>query len=161
MTFRTSANTNLPHRQRGFSLLELVAAFVVFALGFGALMQILSGSLRNARLAADYTQAALWAQTKLDTEGFGEHLKEGHRRGEFDDKYRWQLDVQKYQFPDTNPQLQTVGQMDLYRLDLTVSWGSRADERSTHFVTLRAALPDPNAGLNLPGGTNTGGRGQP
>ena len=75
---------SLPRRQRGFSLLELVAAFLVFALGFGALMQILSASLRNARLSAEYTQAALWAQSKLDSVGIGDKLKEGGSSGEFE-----------------------------------------------------------------------------
>ena len=138
---------NLPRRQRGFSLIELIAAFVVFAIGFGALMQILSSSLRNTRLSAEYTEAALWAQTKLDTAGFGEHLKEGSERGDFNDNYRWQLEVHKYQFSDNQQSTQALTQMDLYRLDLTVSWGERFNARSAHFVTLRAANPDPNAGM--------------
>ena len=86
-------------RQRGFSLIELVAAFVVFALAFGVLMGILSSSIRNTRLAAEYTQAALWAQSRLDVVGIGEKLEEGHESGRFDDEYRWELDISKYEPP--------------------------------------------------------------
>lgn len=144
-----------PRHQRGFSLLELVAAFLVFALGFGALMQILSSSLRNVRLSAEYTQAALWAQSKLDIAGVGEKLKEGSTRGEFDKRYRWELDVSKYQPEEVTSTtgLQAPAQVgveappsiDLFRLDLVVSWGGPLSERSAHFTTLRAANPDPNA----------------
>lgn len=155
MTSRSALATSHLRRQRGFSLLELVAAFLVFALGFGALMQVLSGSLRNARLSAEYTQAALWAQSKLDTVGVGQKIEEGNTRGEFDKRYRWELDVSRYDPPEvTSPTgvftpaqagVETAPAVDLFRVDLVVVWGGPLSERSAHFTTLRAANPDPNA----------------
>jgi len=78
---------------RGFSLIEMVAAFLVFAIAMGVLMQILAGSIANTRRSADYTMAALWAQSKLDTVGVGEPIEAGHSDGEFDDTYRWDLEI--------------------------------------------------------------------
>jgi len=133
-----------PAMQRGFSLIELVAAFVVFALGFGALMQILTGSVRNARLSYEYTQAALWAQTKLDTAGVGQRLEEGVTRGSFNDAYRWEMQVAKFQPADSEAMkgVQGTYPVDLFRIDLEVHWGARGQERTAHFGTLRAANPD-------------------
>jgi general secretion pathway protein I len=133
-----------PRPQRGFSLIELVAAFLIFAVGFGVLMQILSSSIRNTRQAAEYTQAALWAQSKLDTVGFGEKFKEGSERGRFDDVYRWELQVSKYQPSDSKlaTGLEQIAPVDLYECDLTVSWGQQRNSHNARFVTLRAAVPD-------------------
>lgn len=80
---------------RGFSLIEMVAAFLVFAIGMGVLMQILSTSMQTTRKSSDYTMAALWAQSKLDTVGIGEHIEEGRSSGRFDDTYSWELTIQK------------------------------------------------------------------
>jgi general secretion pathway protein I len=158
-----------PPRQRGFSLVELIAAFVIFALAFGMLMQILSGSLRNTRQSADYTQAALWAQSLLDIQGVGETLRDRDDGGNFDDKYSWRLHVAKIQPPEP---LQSVGgggvgnqngqapvvtpvanNIDLYQLELVVSWGSYYMTHNARFVTLRAVTPDngqPPGGAFLP-----------
>ena len=146
-----------PLRQRGFTLIELVAAFVIFALGFGVLLQILGGCLHTTAQAADYTRASLWAQSLLDTQGIGETLQEGAASGSFDDKYSWQLRVAKIQPPET---VQTgapaagnrnapaavatpVGNnIDLFQLELVVSWGSYYMTHNARFVTLRAITPD-------------------
>jgi general secretion pathway protein I len=89
----------LPRRQRGFSLIEVIAAFLIFALGFGVLLEILTGSLRIAHRSQDYTQAALWAQSKLDLVGVGEPLKDGDDSGKFDDDYRWSMHIAKVDPP--------------------------------------------------------------
>ncbi|HSX61132.1 MAG TPA: prepilin-type N-terminal cleavage/methylation domain-containing protein [Tahibacter sp.] len=145
-----------PARQRGFSLIELVAAFVVFALGFGVLMGILSASIRNTRLAADYTQAALWAQSQLDIVGIGEKLEPGRKSGRFDDRFRWELDIQKYEPPpDANaaPKPDGFQSIDMFRVDLEVLWGDRRSPRSAHFVSLRSA----NAEAGIVGGERPDG----
>ena len=49
------------NRQAGFSLIEMVAAFLVFAIGIGVLMQVLATSMHSTRASSDYTMAALWA----------------------------------------------------------------------------------------------------
>ena len=82
------------NRQRGFSLIELVAAFMVFAIGAGALMQMLASSMRNVQHSGAYTMAALWAESKLDVVGVGEPIEPGTTNGRFDDVYSWQLDIQ-------------------------------------------------------------------
>ena len=83
------------HRQAGFSLIEMVAAFLVFAIGIGVLMQVLATSIHNTRLSSDYTMAALWAESKLDTLGVGTQIEAGSSNGSFDDNYSWQLEIRQ------------------------------------------------------------------
>jgi general secretion pathway protein I len=97
-----------PQRMRGFSLIEMVAAFLVFAIGIGVLMQILTTSIRNTRQSSDYTMAALWAESKLDTVGVGEQLQPGRSNGSFDDVYSWDLSVQQVDPASVEPQVQAV-----------------------------------------------------
>lgn len=80
---------------RGFSLIEMVAAFLVFAIGVGVLMRILATSMHNTRESSDYTMAALLAQSGLDAVGVGKPIEEGSSSGRFDDKYGWGLDIKK------------------------------------------------------------------
>lgn len=139
-------------RQRGFSLIEMVAAFLVFAIGIGVLMQILATSMHSARQSSQYTMAALWAESKLDTVGVGVPIEAGRSSGRFDDNYSWELDIEQVdpasvampqqqaamaagnktataknaQTPVANAGLGggiQVSPFDLYQVDLTVIWG--------------------------------------
>ena len=60
---------------RGFSLIEMVAAFLVFAIAIGVLMSVLTAAMRNTRMSVDYTMAALWAQ-KTKSEAFAEFARQ-------------------------------------------------------------------------------------
>jgi len=143
------------NRQAGFSLIEMVAAFLVFAIGIGVLMQVLATSMHNTRSSSDYTMAALFAESKLDVIGVGEPIEPGSTNGRFDDNYSWQLDIQLVDPQSVEPPPQQyatgggsgmqqnqgmqqrmttgagnagalqVSPFDLYELDLTVSWGGR------------------------------------
>lgn len=149
----------MPPRQSGFTLIELVAAFVIFALAFGILLRTLSDSLHVAKQSQDATQAALYAQSLLDVQGVGEPLKDGDFNGSFDDKYRWRLQVVKIPPQDIAPVTSAVPavgntgappvqtapiapNIDLYKLQLDVTWGSIYLQHDARFVTLRAENAD-------------------
>jgi general secretion pathway protein I len=75
-----------------------------------------------------------------------EPLQPGSRSGDFDHRYRWQLDVAPWNPPGSHPQ---DAMLQLYRLDLTVRWGNRAHPQVAHFSTLRVGGP-PGPGGNAP-----------
>jgi general secretion pathway protein I len=148
---------------RGFTLIELVAAFVIFALGFGILLQIVGGALHTTAQSAEYSRAAMWAQSLLDTEGIGEPLREGSSGGRFDDRYSWQLSISRYDPPpvqstvttpttaDANGLITAVAKpLDLFQLDLVVSWGSQYLTHHAHFATVRVMNPQIEAGNDIP-----------
>jgi general secretion pathway protein I len=137
-----AATRRVRRKQGGFSLLEIVVAFVIFALAFGLLMQIMSTSLKNTRRSAAATEAALLARSKLDEVGMGEKLDEGVEAGRFDNGYRWSLDVRKLDAPPSSTGLVEPIGVDLYRLELVVSWDEGNAEREARFATERAIQPD-------------------
>ncbi|MCH8478544.1 MAG: prepilin-type N-terminal cleavage/methylation domain-containing protein [Wenzhouxiangella sp.] len=124
-------------RQRGFTLIEIMAAFALFALLFGMVLQILSTSLSNTRRAGDFTQAALWAQSKLDVAGIETMLEPGRTRGQFDDRFSWVLEVSEELVFDERGLDALDLPIALYRLELTVEWGERP-VRESYFSTLRS-----------------------
>lgn len=126
---------------RGFTLIEIVVAFSILAVGLGIAMQIATGAMRQARSASDYTEAALYAQSLLDNVGVGERLEEGDSSGEFDDRFRWSLHTEPYEIPTDTPLEAGIAPVELYRLELLVQWQRGRGEQEARFVTLRALTP--------------------
>jgi general secretion pathway protein I len=126
--------------QHGFSLIEIIAALLILAIAFAALMQVAGGSISLTNNAADHAQAALWARSLLDSAGMEKKLQPGNSEGKFDDQYRWRLSVQPYQPSDAGGN----SPMQIFKLDLDVIWGGRR-ERSAHFSTLRLVSAVPQA----------------
>jgi general secretion pathway protein I len=132
-------------RQRGFTLIEIVVAFAILSIGLGIAMQIAGGAMRNARQAATRTDAALYAQSLLDTAGVGERLEEGTSNGEFGEQFRWTLRAEPYEIESETPIEPGMSPVQLYRLELVVTWEAGGKEQQASFVTLRALTPDPGA----------------
>jgi general secretion pathway protein I len=132
---------------RGFSLLEVIAAIMLLAIAFGALMEVAGGSIRLSKDAADHSQAALWARTLLDTRFAIDPVKPGVTNGQFDNQYRWQLDVTPWTAPGVTAAA-NANTMQMYRLDLDVMWGDEPFVHHAHFATLRIGSPNtPTAAL--------------
>lgn len=131
----------------GFTLIEIVLAFSILAIGMTLAMQAATHSVRQARQAAEQTEAALLAQNLLDAIGRDERLEEGESEGEFDDSpYRWRLTVNKYEpvedagLPAAPVAMPT--EVELLEIELVIEWDAGDRRRESRFNTLRALLPD-------------------
>jgi general secretion pathway protein I len=131
-----------PRSTHGFSLLEVVAAILLLAIAFTALMRVAGGSIGLTNNASDYTRAALWARSLLDTVDAEGPLRPGRTEGQFDRQYRWRLTVAPWRPADADPQ-QPPSPLQVVKLDLDVLWGQGRSERSAHFSTLRMTAPQP------------------
>jgi general secretion pathway protein I len=128
---------------RGFTLLEVLLAFVIFALSFATVLEIMGASVRSTTRARDYTEAALLAQSVMDMVGMQIPLAEGASGGEAHGGYRWELVISPYQplsAEDRSLELAEVAGTMLYWVDLDVSWGDPERPREARFTTVRAIL---------------------
>jgi general secretion pathway protein I len=127
----------------GFTLLELLLAFLVFSLSFATVLEILSGSMRNTVRARQYTEAALTAQSVMDQLGLEIPLVAGQRAEGEDGDYRWSLEIFPYEGSEGELQdveLAELTGIELLQIDLSVAWGEPPRDRSSEFSTVRAML---------------------
>ena len=132
-----------PGGSRGFTLLEVLLAFVIFAMSFATVLEILGGSMRSTVRARDYTEAALLAQSLADMVGTEIPLEEGSLAGEAPGGYQWEVVMSLYepQSPDDRTlEIAEVSGTILYWVDLEVAWGDESRQRQVHFSTVRSIL---------------------
>lgn len=136
-----------PAGQGGYTLVEVLVAFVVLALALTFLLGTLSGSTRQVRWSADAARAALHAQSLLAEIGVGEVLQPGRDEGEFEDgRYRWRLEVAPWVDP-----LRPGGQPEdpfsaqLLQLRLELDWGEGGPAQRLVLDSLRLVQPEPGA----------------
>ena len=84
-----------PADASGFTILEVLAAFVVFAVTLAVLLQLFSGGLRDAQLADEYARAVLIAQSRLDGYTAAERLEEVNASGT-ESGFAWTLSAAAY-----------------------------------------------------------------
>lgn len=142
-----SARLPAMQAQAGFSLLEVIAAIMLLAIAFTALMKVAGASAQLTHNAAVHSEAALWARSKLDSVFVEQPVKLGSSSGQFNSQFRWRLDVTPWTQAGTP---QPNAPMHLYQLDLEVMWGSLAHPQSAHFRTLRLTGLEANDGSGAP-----------
>ncbi|HKJ18042.1 MAG TPA: type II secretion system protein [Xanthomonadales bacterium] len=133
-------------RSGGFTLLEVLLAFVIFSISFAVVLQIISGSIRNTMRSKQFTEVALIAQSVMDTVGLDIPLEMGSESSGDSGDYRWELRVMEYE-PTEDPEnisdalvLAELTGIELLQVELLVIWGDPSDERSRRFSTVRAMM---------------------
>ena len=132
------------HRNAGFSLLEVLAAFVILALVATALFRLFSGSLTNASAAEEWSRALLLAESQLDQAASTQPLKEISERGsDSTGRIQWETRVVPYSPPDVSPDLEHAAELlgtRLYRVTTDVKFpGVIKGERSLSLSTVKLA----------------------
>ena len=81
------------------------------------------------------------SQSLLDNVGVGERLEEGDSDGEFDDRFRWTLHTEPYEIETETPMEAGIAPVELFRIELVVSWQRGKNTQEARFTTLRALTP--------------------
>jgi Tfp pilus assembly protein PilV len=127
----------------GFSLLEVLAAFVILSLFATSLFGLFSGALGNAS-AADWSRALLVAQSRLAAAASVQPLAEASDAGTEDEgRIRWETRVAPWDPPEVDPELARISEAmttRLYRVEVDVRFpGIAGGERSIALATVRMA----------------------
>jgi len=125
-------------RTAGFTLVELVIAFVLLAIGIVAILELVGQSALNARLARNRTQAALLAQQRMEELLSQPDLQPGISEGNFGDRFpqfRWRAQIEQVS-GSADP-----AQAPLYRLTVVVEWQEGTRPQSVQLDTLWTPVP--------------------
>lgn len=79
--------------ERGFALIEILVAFVILALGLGAILTGVVVAMRSDTRTQVSRTALRVAQSRLEAAGITEALAPGYREGVIANKFRWRQTV--------------------------------------------------------------------
>ncbi len=118
--------------QRGFTLMEVLVAFTIFAFSFGAILQIFSTGTRNAGVSRAYAVALGHAQSQLERLGIEEPLEPGRSSGVLDDGMSWHLEVTPFEDRPAEDSL-----LRAFTVKAVVTWRDGDQEREVALSSLR------------------------
>ena len=150
-------------REGGFTLLEILVAFIIAAIGIAALVQGASGGLGGAQAAAHYQEAVSRAQSRLALLAAA-RLQPGEQRGDDGGGYSWRVFIQPGASTPApqppakspaagggaaNPTSQTpptparAAQLVLYAVSVTIGWALDGGDRQVTLYSQRLGLSEP------------------
>jgi len=123
-----------PPRAAGFSLIEVLVAFFIFALVIGSALQLVGSSLDLAARARDSGEARLIAESVLARVGGDIPLRPGRYEGQADGGYTWQVtaEARPFQGGGAEPEIEALA------VRVRVSWGTAG-----RHVELQTLVPVP------------------
>ncbi len=127
----------MPYNQRGFTILEVLVAFLVAALLLSVILSGFSSGMSQLVRADRLSQAAIVAQSRLAEVGIVEPLQESHYKGrdEQSPEFSWEVNIAPFAWDFTAVLAETGGM--LYRVDVEVFWLSAGKTHSFILSSLR------------------------
>jgi prepilin-type N-terminal cleavage/methylation domain-containing protein len=145
----TARRHSAQRRRRGLTLLEVIVAMALMAIGITAVLQAITACLRSSTASAEYSRGVLLAQRVATDYQRNEELDVGVKDGEFDDTpgYTWEV------------QVASADDEGLYPVRVTVAWANGA-RRYVLDTSLRPhARPEAPAAEPDSGASDTAGTG--
>lgn len=121
---------------QGFSLLEILVAFVMMGLVVGTLLQLFGSSMRNVALSDEYSFAVQIAESRLQTVGTEIEVEQGTERGtEEGTRYNWAVEMEPVELHEDQDDFSLSVQP--YRVSVIVAWDSDGRKRQFMLSSLR------------------------
>lgn len=121
---------------KGFSLIEVLVAFVVMGLVVGTLLSLFGSSLRSVALSDEYSFAVQIAESRLAALGNAIKVEDGNVNGdEPGTGYHWTVRMSPIELSEQREKLPLP--LQLYRVDVVVNWQSGDNNREFHLSSLR------------------------
>lgn len=131
------------YQQSGFTILEVLVAFLVAALLLAVILSGFSTGLSSLARADRMSQAALITQSRIAELGISEPIQEGEVSGrdEQHSDYRWRVSVHPFvwDYVDAGREQGRV----LYKVDVEVFWPVGDKEHSFLLTTLKQVQQEP------------------
>ena len=114
----------------GFTLLEVVVALTIFAVGILAIIELFSGSLRLSEGARDVSAAQVYASQRMEEALLAPDPVPGVESGAFGEKYRWEMMTTQEPTEEESPYREM-------RIQVIIRWDDGAQERSVDLSSSR------------------------
>ncbi len=149
---RAPARTRQPPAWAGFTLLEVMIALMILAVGLVTVLELFAGSIRLGGRASSRTQAALYGQNIMERLFAQTVLEDGEQTGELPDGYSWQTLVRERP-PDDADRLRSEGEsptdvLHLKELEVRIEWQESFVPKVFVLRSLRAFTEEAEAGLD-------------
>ena len=127
----------MPNKRRshGYTLIEVLVAFMILVLSLTVLLRIFSGGVRGVSLSSQYSRAVLIAESELAATNTPDALVPGTTAGIAGDAFRWTRTVSEYE--SAGQLLPGAIQIPAYQVDVTVEWDRAGKTRSVSLTGLR------------------------
>ena len=122
-------------RSRGYTLIEVLVAFMILALALTVLLRIFAGGVRNVAVSSEYAQAVLIGESRLATAGIDATLAPGETSGVEGEDFHWTRRVVNYE-PVVDYSMHVKGTRAYY-VTVTVIWPNGDSERSINLSTVK------------------------
>lgn len=126
----------MPHlrclpRDRGFTLIEVLIAFVIAAIAIGAFVRATTGAVVSTRTAGRTDEAVARAASRLAMLS-ATALGDLDQQGDEGDGFHWQVHVQAEGVATPARQFTGIplGSVTLYRISVVISWSERGRNRT-------------------------------
>ena len=131
------------HRDGGFTLLEVLVAFIIAALALAALTQGASTGLQSVRVSGHAQEAVSRARSRLAAIGHGVPLRPGDGEGDDGGGFRWRSRI-VLAAPAERGELNQPRPV-LYDVAVTIEWRTDGGVRQVTLSTQRlgTAPPEP------------------
>ena len=139
-------DSRLQAANAGFTLLEVMVALAVLAVGIVAVLELFGGGLRLTAKSSRRTQAVVYAQNVMDRLLAQSTLDDGDDGGQFPGGFSWHAQVYEIRPDDEASALQQKSQnqtefFHLKQINVEVYWSEGVGEQSYALRSLRT-IPD-------------------
>jgi general secretion pathway protein I len=130
----TQKSTRKNRNEDGFSLLEVIIALAIMAIGFMTVLQLFSGSIKSTEMSDQYLKAATLANSKMgELELMDFPANEVSGVFENEENFSWEIETRPY----SSELNEAGGDVNLSELILRVFWKDGKQDRQLELNTLR------------------------
>lgn len=130
----------------GFSLLEVIVALAIMAIGYITVLNLFSVSIKSVGMSDQYMRAVRLASSKLSEMEMMDY-EAATLSGTFEENersFQWSMDIEPYDSPLNDPEIN----INLSKIILKVFWDDGQKRRNVELVTLKldgSTFPAPDS----------------